>query len=264
MFASVPGSVKEAVKAIQVQINLMKPGSFLVIDGIIGPLTRGAYRRLSSDQRKLIDDLAASRNSSLKAELKAAEIAPMAQGSNMVTAAQAKIFMRDAIAKYGDLPGALGIPYLTKALSLEASKGRTPGTFDASSRSVDPRTRRPGSYYGLYQIGRAAYDEVARTGRIADLPLFQVAVYSPWFNTALALVYAQVLVKQLQSDQVDGKTKAVYRAYKGPITLDILYSAHNQGSLGLKMGARNAKAGGQSKAAGPVVAAALEQMRSWT
>lgn len=265
MFTSAPGSVKDAVKSVQEQINLFKPGTFLVIDGIVGPLTRGAYRALKDDQRRVVDKLATARNSGLLAELRAAEPSLPAQGSQTwVSLAEAKALISRAISKYGDIPGYSAMEHLSKSLMLEPQKrGSGAGIqFLAESRSTDPRTKQPGAYYGLYQLGRAAYADVVATRKIPDLPLFQVAVYSPWFNTAMALVYAQVLVNQLRSSQTDRKTRVTYPPYSGPITREILYGAHNQGSLGLKMGAANAKAGGQSKDAGPVIAAAVAQMKS--
>lgn len=266
MFKSVPGSVKDAVKAIQVQINLIRPGTFLAIDGIIGPLTRGAYKALTGEQRSLVDKLADARNSSLKGELNNTAAGPVAQGQHWVSLADAKSLMARAIKEYGDLPGGLGLEYLSRAIALEAGKSGSGSSvrFNAESRSTDPTTKLPGSYYGLYQIGRAAFNEVASTGKIKGLPLFQVAVYSPWFNTAVALVYAQVLVSQLRKPQTDRKTGITYPPYNGPITLEILYGAHNQGSLGLKAGAKNALANkGQSKAANPVIGLAVSQMRGY-
>lgn len=241
----------QTVAQAQTMMNLIDPSVKLKVDGVAGPKTAAAYKGLESKAMVLVTELVNARNAEAIPVL-AATSAP-ASGS-WVSRAEAISIVKQVVGQYGgftsDMPDA--VDYLVWLLDLEPARATINGVlhYDASSKH--------GSFLGLYQIGPGAYqDVVKKQNLIADLPAFRTAAVNPRYSAYLALQYAKVLRDYLRR----GLPAEGIAPYKGKITSEILYAAHNQGAAGLLRGARNALIEkGQSKIATNVIAQAVKQM----
>lgn len=232
MFEKITQSSKDATKGVQHLLNVLNPSLRLAVDGVVGEATSSAYHKVPPAGKALVDELANARNPDVIRLLVAAPAAvKVASQGTWLALEECQQLIRRAVASYGEIEVEGGAyDYLTWLLDLEPTKSRVNGVLRYFAES------RMGSFRGLYQLGNSAYADVVNTGRLRELPIFAVAAFDPWWNTAMALVYSQILIKNLRA----GYPAEGVRPYKGKITREILYGAHNQGAVGLLKGARNA------------------------
>lgn len=248
MFAAARTSQKVAVAQAQTLMNLITGTQAVVVDGIVGEQTRAAYKGLQGQAQSMVDSLVSNRNGEALASLKLEHAVPSGSWTDLPTATNA---IKQAVAKYGSVSDLQGSTedYLLWLLELEPATKVVGGVryYDAASKR--------GPYLGLFQIGPQAYEDVRKSGR-ATFPPLSVSGIDPILNAEMAVIYAQLLARYLRTTpQRDGAF------YKGAITKEILYAAHNQGANGFLSGAANAMSGGQSSKAKSIILSALEQIK---
>lgn len=252
MFASADLTYRDTVRQVQQLVNILNPRANLLVDGVPGPVTVSTVASLGSSSRDLVKNLVSARNPSVAKDLVAVKEAPRPKGEWYDRPTIERLIDR-AIALHGgvDVEGGAR-EYLLWLLDLEPRKTSIKGVVHYDARSVN------GPYKGFYQIGPPAWTDVQRSKKIKDLPSDPLAVYDPWVNTAVALVYSQLLVTYLRVGYIrDGVP-----GFKGVITPEILYGAHNQGAVGLLRGAKNAlQEKKQSASAIKVIASAVAQLK---
>lgn len=253
MFTSVSQSTKEATRSVQTFLNLLKPGS-VQVDGVVGKETRNAFDLTDVKAKSLLADLAKARNPGVLDQLMSVQAASPISG-HWISRAECVRMIRASINRYGNIPDLQGSSedYLTWLLDLEPIKrsGKDGVFYDADSRH--------GSFLGLYQIGPSAWKDVSSSGRVKDMGSLSTGAFLPALNTDVALVYSQILVGYLRKGY---RASGVF-PYKGDITKEVLYGAHNQGAVGLlKASASKAVPSGQSKVATKVIAVAMAQIGS--
>lgn len=251
MFDATRTSLIVAVKAAQTLMNILQASPKIATDGIWGPETSAKFANLPGDAQGLIDGLFTARGHS-----RPAVVEPVKSGVDAwVAEEQLRRNVREAISRQGSfaVSGVSPEDYLMWVARMESAQRVVDGVRQFKSNSISPNKL----YKGIFQFGAPAYSDVARTGRIRDLPPFSVAASTPSVAAEMAVVYSQLLIGYLRKgDPISGVA-----GLRGPVTREILYGAHNQGAIGLLKGAKNALSeGGQSSVATSVIRTAVSQI----
>lgn len=253
-FVTRPTGARAAVVQAQALLGLLS-GVPLATDGVPGPKTASAYKALAPSQRELVDGLIKARNPEVLDRVRNGDPKPSRSSSNWISDKNVRSLIREVVKDHGGFgPNAPdAVEYLQFLLTLEPStEVRADGVwYDANSVN--------GPYIGLFQIGEDAYNDVVQSFAPSGLSDRVTACRDPRTAAYLALQYGKLCIKRLR---VPTPYKGVvYPAYTRPITVELLYSCHNQGVAGLKAGAKNAlRQGGQSKKATPVIAKGYAQL----
>lgn len=189
---------KGAVTAAQTV--LLAGGKAVRVDGIWGPRTTYAYETASVPLQAKVEDAVTARGFTVK-EL---------SGIDWISEAALEPIVLQVSAKTGRTPR-----MIWDFIKLESAQRRINGVVYYNQRSVSPS----GLFHGLGQMGRPAWSDVKKAYR--DTPEFLVGRYDPLANLLAAMRYS-VLNEQ----------EIVRQGYKGPITVEVLYAAHNQGATG--------------------------------
>lgn len=258
MFTAVKLDSKQAVKQAQTLLNLINPNSPITVDGVVGPKTSSAYKELPVQGRTLVDSMIIARNPAVLEELTnpASKKTKNSSSGKWIPRDEVLVVIKQVVAQFGGFPPNCcdAVEYLAWLLDLEPRSQVSNGVREYDANSLSPN----GVYTGLYQLGPDAYtDVVQKKNLLKDLPAFAIAARDPRYAAYLALQYGKCLIMYMRT----GFPVQRVAPYKGTITKEILYGAHNQGAYGLLSGAKNALTDGkQSKVATAVIQEAVRTL----
>lgn len=210
-----------AVSAVQGLLRAYQPS--LVVDGWPGAYTRRAFESAPTDIKMRAEAIVRTFGMSVNdlwSSAKTANANASTLGDSWIPESKAYALIDRAIAQVGLHVEGGAREHFQKKLRREAANRVVGGTryFNANSVSPGSRLNGPSGYHGLYQMGRDAWQDASRIAQIGD---FDRDRYDPWLNTLAAVSYAEALKGQLRA-----------KGYKGAVTSDVLYVAHNQGAGG--------------------------------
>lgn len=234
----------DGVRAAQSVLKLSHPN--LVIDGYWGSFTQGVYEASSTSDKARVAAVLAALNAptpetltqiynarkAAKDESLVEERATARAERENVTGTAAQLDKATGARRYIDLPAAtryikevvriLNNPIVTeelllRKLNVEAAKTKINQTVYYDTEAINSS-----GYRGLYQFDKSG-NAWADASKIIALPEFggPNGWINPFYNTLAAGAYAIFNSRVLRTE-----------GYKGPITLNTLYLAHNQGAAG--------------------------------
>lgn len=182
------------------QAILSSSGEHIPIDGIMGPLTVGAYAKATPSIQKQIDGLVQETTTLPNF---ASLVKSVYHGAEPLTKAQEVAVVQKALSSSPITNQYLDSMGVQHFISIEDGQ-------------LIP-TVKNGSYAGLMQMGEPAWQDARRYD--PGIGPYEMNRFSPVLNVRAGLAYAQSNGDILRSE-----------GYTGPLTWQVLYTAHNQGA----------------------------------
>lgn len=241
-------------RATRAAQGLMSAGApELLVDGKWGTFTNSVYAKLTPGLRAQVDAMLRAIGTSAPAlkSFRDAErttgtqmaMPKIATGSTWISADAMRVITQKVAAETGVDP-----KMLWEFLQLEAARKTEGGVTYYNAAAVNA-----GGYVGLFQFDRKGDAWSVASRHVKGLAPFSVGKTDAYFNTLAAAGY------------VKANTLTLRRlGYKGPITTNVAYLAHNQGAGGAFkiITGKGQIAGSQSKAAVKVAQAAVREARA--